>query len=49
MTDLRVLAAKSEDLLPVLAAEAEMGFTDPDEIKFSMVALVGDLLRELET
>jgi hypothetical protein len=47
--DLRALAAEPEDLLPVLAAEAEAGFTDPDEIKFSMVALVGDLLGELDT
>lgn len=43
--DLRALAAGPDDLLPVLAADAEMGFTDPDEIKMSMVALVDDLLR----
>jgi hypothetical protein len=45
---LRDLAAGSEDLLPVLAADAEAGFADPDEIKMSMVALVDDLLRELD-
>ncbi|PSL54222.1 hypothetical protein B0I31_107279 [Saccharothrix carnea] len=30
------------------AADAESGFGDPDEIKMSMVALVDDLLRELD-
>jgi hypothetical protein len=46
--ELRVLAADPEDLLPVLAARAEEGFGDGDEIKMSMVVLVDDLLRELE-
>ncbi|MEV1115129.1 hypothetical protein AB0I91_08680 [Actinosynnema sp. NPDC049800] len=46
--ELRVLAARPEDLLPVLAADAEAGFGDPDEIKLSMVALVDDLLREFD-
>lgn len=46
--DLRELAAGPEDVLPVLAADAEMGFADPDEIKLSMVALVDDLLRGLD-
>jgi hypothetical protein len=44
--DLRELAADPEDLLPRLAADAEMGFSDPDEIKLSMVVLVDDLLQE---
>ncbi|HWO68062.1 MAG TPA: hypothetical protein VNO31_49310 [Umezawaea sp.] len=47
--DLRSLAAEPDDLLPTPAAEAEAGFTDPDEVKFSMVALVDDLLRALDT
>jgi hypothetical protein len=46
--NLRELAAGPEDLLPVLAADAEMGFAELDEIKMSMVALVDDLLRELD-
>ena len=46
--DLRVLATKPDDLLPQLAADAERGFSDPDEIKYSMVALVGDLLHEFD-
>ena len=46
VAELRVLAARPEDLLPVLAADAEAGFGDPDEIKMSMVALADDLLRE---
>lgn len=45
---LRVLAAGPEELLPVLAADAEKGFADPDEIKMSMVALVDDLLCEFD-
>ena len=48
MKDLRALAATSDDVLPVLAAEAESGFSDSDEIKASMVFLVGDLLREYD-
>lgn len=48
VTDLRALATGPEDLLPILAAKAEMGFDDPDEIKMSMVALVDDLLREFD-
>jgi hypothetical protein len=46
--ELRVLAAEPDDLLPTLAAEAEAGFSDPDEIKMSMVALVDELLREFD-
>ncbi|MFI9011925.1 hypothetical protein ACIGNX_32275 [Actinosynnema sp. NPDC053489] len=46
--ELRVLAARPEDVLPVLAADAEAGFGDPDEIKASAVVLVDDLLREFE-
>jgi hypothetical protein len=46
--ELRTLAAGPDDLLPILAAEAEAGFSDPDEIKMSMVALVDDLLREFD-
>lgn len=46
--DLRGLAAGPDDLLPFLAAEAEAGFSDPDEIKMSMVTLVGDLLYEYD-
>lgn len=46
--DLRELAAGPDDLLPCLAADAEAGFSDPDEIKMSMVLLVGDLLREFD-
>ncbi|WP_223165461.1 hypothetical protein [Lentzea indica] len=46
--DLRELAAGPDDLLPRLAADAEQGFSDPDEIKMSMVVLVGDLLQEFE-
>jgi hypothetical protein len=46
--DLRDLAAGPEDLLPRPAADAEMGFSDPDEIKMSMVVLVGDLLQEFD-
>ncbi|HUQ60173.1 GSU2403 family nucleotidyltransferase fold protein [Lentzea sp.] len=46
--DLRALAAGPEELLPRLAADAEAGFTDPDEIKMSMVVLVEDLLREFD-
>ncbi|RSM67641.1 hypothetical protein DMH04_48490 [Kibdelosporangium aridum] len=42
--NLRDLAAGPEDLLPVLAADAEIGIGDRDEIKMSMVALVGELL-----
>jgi hypothetical protein len=42
--DLRALAMTPDDLLPVLAAEAEAGFSDADEIKMSMVLLVDDLL-----
>jgi len=48
MKDLRALATTSDDVLPVLAAEAESGFSDPDEIRASMVFLVGDLLREYD-
>lgn len=48
MKHLRALATGPEDLLPVLAANAEMGFGDPDEIKMSMVALVDDLLSEFD-
>ena len=46
--DLRGLAAGPEELLPRLAAEAEMGFSDPDEIKMSVVVLVEDLLQEFD-
>jgi hypothetical protein len=46
--DLRELAAGPEDLLPRLAADAEMGFSDSDEIKMSMVVLVDDLLQEFD-
>jgi hypothetical protein len=46
--DLRELAAGPDDLLPRLAADAEQGFSDPDEIKMSMVVLVGDLLQKFE-
>ena len=46
--ELRVLAAEPEDLLPTLAADAEAGFGDPDEIKMSMVVLVDELLREFD-
>lgn len=48
MAGLRHLTAEPESLLPVLAADAEKGFSDPDEIKMSMVALSDDLLRELD-
>lgn len=46
--ELRVLAAGPDDLLPALAAEAEAGFGDPDEIKMSMTTLVDDLLHEYD-
>lgn len=46
LDELRTLATRPEDLLPRLAADAETGFGDPDEIKMSMVVLVGDLLNE---
>lgn len=46
--ELRELAAGPEELLPRLAADAEMGFSDPDEIKMSMVALVDELLQEFD-
>lgn len=46
--NLRELAAGPEELLPRLAADAEMGFSDPDEIKMSMVVLVDDLLQEFD-
>ena len=46
--ELRALAAGPEDLLPVLAANADVGFGDTDEIKMSMVVLVDDLLREFD-
>lgn len=46
--DLRELAAGPEDLPPVLAADAEIGLGDRDEIKMSMVALVDELLGALE-
>ncbi|MFC0114471.1 hypothetical protein [Kibdelosporangium aridum] len=46
--DLRELAAGPEDLLPVLAADAEIGLGDRDEIKMSMVALVDELLGAFE-
>ncbi|MCE6994425.1 hypothetical protein LZG04_06330 [Saccharothrix sp. S26] len=49
VAELRVLAARPDDLLPVLAADAEAGFSDPDEIKMSVVALADDLLRELDS
>ncbi|SEQ18110.1 Nucleotidyltransferase [Lentzea xinjiangensis] len=45
---LRELAAGPEDLLPRLAADAEAGFSDPDEIKMSVVVLVADLLQEFD-
>ncbi|MFD9703914.1 GSU2403 family nucleotidyltransferase fold protein [Lentzea sp. NPDC059081] len=48
VAELRVLAAGPEDLLPRLAAEAEAGFSDPDEIRMSMVALVDDLMQEFD-
>lgn len=48
ISDLRRLAAGPDDLLPRLAADAEVGFSDPDEIKMSMVLLAGDLLREFD-
>jgi hypothetical protein len=46
--ELRVLAAGPDDLLPTLAAEAEAGFGDPDEIRMSMVVLVDELLLEFD-
>lgn len=46
--DLRELAAGPDDLLPSLAAAAEAGFGDLDEIRMSMVVLVEDLLNELD-
>lgn len=48
VSDLREIAAGPDDLLPRLAADAEAGFSDPDEIKMSMVLLAGDLLREFD-
>jgi hypothetical protein len=48
VNDLRVLASAPDSLLPVLAADAELGFGDLDEIKMSMVTLVDDLLREID-
>jgi len=48
VADLRTLAAKPDALLPELAAKAETGFSDPDEIKYSMVVLVEDLLHEFD-
>jgi hypothetical protein len=48
MKDLRTLATTPDDLLPVLAADAEAGFGDPDEIKMSMVLLVSELLRKYD-
>lgn len=48
VTDLREIAAGPDDLLPRLAADAEAGFSDPDEIKMSMVLLAGDLLHEFD-
>lgn len=45
--DLRALATTPDDLLPALAAEAETGFSDPDEIRMSMVALVDDLCASM--
>ena len=49
VSDLREIAAGPDDLLPRLAADAEAGFSDPDEIKMSMVLLAGDLLREFDS
>ncbi|MGH3861835.1 hypothetical protein [Actinokineospora sp.] len=46
--EMRGLAGGPDALLPALAAEAEMGFGDADEIKMSMVALIDDLLREYD-
>ncbi|WP_202918749.1 hypothetical protein [Saccharothrix deserti] len=45
---MRVHGTDPEGVLPVLAAAAEQGFEDTDVIKMSTVALVEDLLRELE-
>ncbi|QFU86199.1 hypothetical protein YIM_04900 [Amycolatopsis sp. YIM 10] len=49
LADLRELAVGPDDLLPGLAAAAETGFGDLDEIKMSMVVLVEDLLTEFDT
>ncbi|MFD5826569.1 hypothetical protein [Lentzea sp. NPDC060358] len=48
VAELRVLAIGPDDLLPRLAAEAEAGFSDPDEIRMSMVVLVDDLIQEFD-
>lgn len=48
LSELRALAAGPEGLLPTLAAAAEAGFGDSDEIKMSLVLLADELLRELD-
>ncbi|HEY0641520.1 MAG TPA: hypothetical protein VGD67_28150 [Pseudonocardiaceae bacterium] len=41
-------AREPDDLIPVLAAQAELRFTDSDEIAMSTVTLAGELLHEFD-
>jgi len=45
---LRACGTTPDEVLPMLAAAAEQGFEDADVIKMSTVALVEDLLRQID-